>query len=151
MITRLPKRYPGIGGFIHVTQPTGKVVFCGSFTAAGLNVKIEGDQVKIIQEGKIKKFVDQVKEITFSGDYAREKGQPVLIATERAVFELREEGMVLTEVAPGIDLERDILGQMEFKPIIAEDLKEMPPEIFMEKQTRDSFHNLNLKEKFNRL
>ena len=86
--------------------------------------------MKIVSEGKAKKMVPKVGHITFSGDYAREKGQKVLYVTERAVFEMRREGLTLTEIAPGMDLEKDILAQMEFKPKIAQDLKRMDARIF---------------------
>ena len=86
----------------------------------------------IVQEGAKKKFVNQVEHITFSGDYANKVHQPVLYVTERAVFELRPEGVTLIEIAPGIDLQTQVLDQMEFTPKIAEDLKLMDARIFRE-------------------
>lgn len=86
-----------------------------------------------MQEGTMKKFLEQVEQITFSGSYAIEKGQPVIYVTERAVFKLTSSGLVLTEVAPGINVEKDILQQMEFMPTISKDLVEMDSRIFEEK------------------
>jgi propionate CoA-transferase len=94
---------------------------------------MENGKLVIVQEGKTRKFLDKVDQITFSGKYARSIKQPVYYVTERAVFKLAEEGMVLIEIAPGIDLQKDILDQMSFTPIIADDLKPMPAEIFQEK------------------
>ena len=87
-------------------------------------------KLNIITEGKSKKFVEAVEQVTFSGDYANEVGQPVMYITERAVFVLGSEGVVLTEIAPGVDLEKDILAFMDFKPIISKDLKLMDERIF---------------------
>ncbi|HXR68394.1 MAG TPA: hypothetical protein VN712_07135, partial [Dermatophilaceae bacterium] len=84
----------------------------------------------ILSEGRVDKFVDEVEQITFSGEYAQSAGQPVLYVTERAVFELTAEGVVLTEIAPGIDLEADVLAHMGFKPIISDELRTMDAKIF---------------------
>lgn len=123
-------RVYGVGGFINVTQNAKKTVFAGSFTAGKLDVKVEDGKLVILQEGKYKKFLKKVDYTSFSGRYAKQVGQTVLFITERAVFELMPEGMVLTEIAPGIDLEKDVLALMEFKPVISPDLKLMPEEIF---------------------
>jgi len=97
-----------------------------------LVVEVADGKLKIVQEGRNKKFIDHVEQITFSGKYAQTTNQPVMYITERAVFVLTPEGMMLTEVAPGVDLEKDILALMDFKPIISPDLKLMDACIFTE-------------------
>jgi propionate CoA-transferase len=119
----------GCGGFIDISQNSKKVVFVGTFTAGGLRVKIADGEMKIDQEGKNKKFVADVEQITFSGKYAASTGQSVFYVTERAVFQLTAEGVELIEVAPGIDLEKDVLQLMEFTPII-KNVKQMSSDIF---------------------
>jgi propionate CoA-transferase len=105
-------------------------VFCGSFTAKDFSCEVSGGKLKILTEGKVRKFVDMVNQITFSGDYSRKAGQPVFYVTERAVFTLKADGVHLLEIAPGVRLEEDILAHMDFKPIIDPGLKEMDKEIF---------------------
>lgn len=129
-VSKFKGRVAGCGGFINITQNAKQVAFCGSFTAGGLKVEIQDGRLVILQEGRLKKFIRKVEQITFSGDYAREVGQPVLYITERAVFKLDKDGMVLTEIAPGIDLEKDILAHMDFKPVISPELKLMDTRIF---------------------
>ncbi|MDW7685029.1 MAG: acyl CoA:acetate/3-ketoacid CoA transferase [Bacillota bacterium] len=131
-VSKFGPKLAGCGGFINITQSAKKVVFCGTFTAGGLNVEIAGQKLRILQEGTNKKFIKHVEHITYSGDYGREKKQNVLYITERAVFSLEAEGLVLKEIAPGIDLENDVLAHMDFKPIVAEDLKTMDSRIFSE-------------------
>lgn len=131
-VSKFGPKIPGCGGFINISQNAQKVVYCGTFTAGGLDVEINDGEINIVKEGKVKKFLDQVEQITFSGEYAQETNQPVIYITERAVFELTQEGFTLTEIAPGVDLEKDILGQMGFKPVIADDLKIMDISLFRE-------------------
>jgi propionate CoA-transferase len=94
------------------------VIFVGTFTAGGLKIAVEDGGLKIVQEGRAKKFVDRVQQITFSGAYGAKRGQDVLYVTERCVFRLTPDGIELAEVAPGVDLERDILAHMAFKPVV---------------------------------
>lgn len=129
-VSKFKGRAMGCGGFINITQNSKKVVYCGSFTAGGLQVAAKDNKLLIIQEGKGKKFIDTVEQVTFSGNYAAKMKQPVVYVTERAVFTLENGKMTLIEVAPGIDLEKDILALMDFKPEISPDLKSMPIEIF---------------------
>lgn len=129
-VSKFGPRIAGAGGFINITQSAKKVVFCGTFTASGFEIETGDGSLRIVREGKIRKLVDKVEHITFSGDYGRTSGQKILYVTERAVFELRPEGVTLVEVAPGIDLEKQILANMDFKPLVASDLRPMDSRIF---------------------
>jgi propionate CoA-transferase len=131
-VSRFGPKLAGCGGFINISQNAKKVVYCGTFTAGGLKVDVRNEKLVIINEGKVKKFNKEVEQITFSGDYAYETKQPVFYVTERAVFELTEKGLTLTEIAPGIDLEKDIINQMNFKPEISNNLKLMDARIYKE-------------------
>jgi propionate CoA-transferase len=111
-------RLNGCGGFIDISQNARAVVFAGTFTAGGLEVEIHYGKLKIVKEGRARKFVNNVEQITFSGPYASRKSQPVIYVTERCVFQLTPGGLELIEVAPGIDIEKHILPHMDFKPII---------------------------------
>jgi propionate CoA-transferase len=119
-VSRFGNRLVGSGGFINISQNARSMIFCGTFTAGGLKVGIEDGNLKILQEGRNRKFVKQVKQVSFSGDYSVTRKQPVYFVTERCVFRRGHKGLVLTEVAPGIDIERDILAHMDFMPIIRE-------------------------------
>ncbi len=130
-VSKFNGRPVGCGGFVNITRCTRKVVFCGTFTAGGLKVKVGEGKLVIEQEGKNPKFIDQVEQVTFNGHDAALREQEVLFVTERAVFQLTADGLELTEIAPGVDLERDVLAHMAFKPIIR-DLKTMDPGIFSE-------------------
>ena len=122
----------GSGGFVNITQNSKKLVFTGTFTSGGFASEIRDGRLRIIKEGRFIKFLENVEQITFSGKYARLAKKNVVYVTERCVFALRPEGLTLIEIAPGANLERDILAQMAFKPLIAADLKPMPAEIFEE-------------------
>ncbi|MCA9042477.1 MAG: acyl CoA:acetate/3-ketoacid CoA transferase [Planctomycetaceae bacterium] len=129
-VSRFGNRLPGIGGFVNISQNARKVFFCGTFTTGGLEISIQDDGLQILKEGATRKFLHAVQQISFSGNYALHRNQQVWYLTERAVFELTAEGLRLVELAPGIDLERDILAQMEFEPII-DNYQPMPREIFV--------------------
>lgn len=129
-VSKFSGRVAGCGGFINITQNAKRVFFCGTFTADGLKVNIGGGELKVVQEGSSSKFVDTVEQITFSGEYANRVGQPVMYITERAVFELRKDGVYLTEIAPGIDMQTQIIDLMGFTPKISDKLKTMDARIF---------------------
>lgn len=132
-VSRFGSRLAGAGGFINISQNARAVVFAGTFTALGLKIALEKGHVEVVQEGSQTKFVSQVDQITFSGARAARLNQPVLFVTERCVFELTKKGLTLTEVAPGIDIERDILPQMQVAPIV-EDVCLMDERIFLDRE-----------------
>ncbi len=131
-VSRFGPKLAGCGGFINITQNAKRVAYCGSFTAGKLEVAIENGKLRILREGSQKKFVAAVQHLTFSADYALERQQPVLYITERAVFELRADGLWLKEIAPGVDLRRDILDQMDFAPHFEEPVPLMDARIFQD-------------------
>ena len=129
---RSAPRSSAAGGSSTSRRRPRRVVFCGEF-AVGAQVAIEDGAVKIVSEGKMGKFVEHVEQITFSGKIARQEGRKVLFVTERCVFKLVREGLLLTEIAPGVDLEKDVLGQMGFRPMVAPDLKLMDARLFQDR------------------
>lgn len=129
-VSKVGSLLTGCGGFINISQNAKKVVFCGTLTAKGLDCEIGQGRMRIAQEGKIRKFVERVEQITFNGSLARESGRTILYVTERAVFELRAGGMTLIEIAPGLDLEKDVLAHMGFRPAIAAPVKTMDAALF---------------------
>ncbi len=118
-VSHLAGNLIGPGGFMEIAQNAKKVVFCGTFDARGSKVSWSHGRLAIVQAGKVHKFVQDVERITFSADFARKHGQDVLYITERAVFRLASEGVELIEIAPGMEIERDILAYMEFRPLIS--------------------------------
>ena len=132
--TKLGDRATGAGGFIDITQQAKTVVFCGTFTAQGLDVDIKNRQLRIVTDGQVMKWVQRVQQISFNGSRALAQGQRVVVITERGVFTLTATGWELKEIAPGVDLQRDILDQMAFEPQIATPLAEMDARIFSEER-----------------
>lgn len=125
---------PGCGGFIDITQNTKLVYFCGTFTAQGLRTEISNGELHILHEGSVDKFSDKVQQITFSAKTALKNNLPVIYITERAVFRLTKDGIMLCEAAPGIDLERDIFAHMPKKPLVSPDFKRMDARIFRDEK-----------------
>lgn len=148
--SRFGGRLNGCGGFIDISQNSRAVVFAGTFTAGGLEVDIAYGKLKIVKEGRARKFVKAVEQITFSGDYAANKSQPVIYVTERCVFQLTPGGLELIEVAPGIDIEKHILAHMDFKPIINKPVP-MDRRIFIDEpmDLMSELMNLKLSERIN--
>jgi propionate CoA-transferase len=129
-VSKFGPRLAGAGGFINISQNAKAVVFVGTFTAGQLVVAVRDGKLAIDSEGKARKFVAEVEHRTYSGSYAWKRRQPALYITERCVFRLCEEGLELTEIAPGVDLERDILAQMGFRPVLRAAPRLMDPAIF---------------------
>ncbi|NQD94655.1 acyl CoA:acetate/3-ketoacid CoA transferase, partial [Pseudomonas sp. CrR25] len=119
----------GAGGFINISQNAKRVVFVGTFSAGAQDIRIEDGHLRIVQDGALRKFVGEVEHRTFAGRLAAERGQPVLYVTERCVFALTLDGLELIEIAPGVDLERDILARMDFAPVVRQP-KLMDPRLF---------------------
>ena len=128
--SKVPGKVAGVGGFVNISQNAKKVVFMGSFTAKGLDVEVRPDGIAILREGEMRKFVEKVDQISFSGKISAQGDQEVLYITERAVFRLVGGRVEVSEIAPGIDLQRDILDLMDFQPDIAKNLKTMDPVLF---------------------
>ena len=128
-VSKFGSRLPGCGGFIDISQNAKGVVFCGLFGKAG-DTRVENGRLHVVGHGRVAKFRKQVEHVTFSGPRAAAAGKPVRYVTERAVFGLGPRGVELLELAPGCDLERDVLAEMEFRPVIAPDLRPMDPAIF---------------------
>jgi propionate CoA-transferase len=131
-VSRFAGRVIGFGGFINISQNAHTVVFCGTFTAGGLEMAWPDGRTRIVHEGRSPKFVPELEQISYSGPYGRERGQERLYVTDRAVFRGTDDGLELIEIAPGVDLERDVLSQMGFRPRVAPALREMDGRLFRE-------------------
>ena len=130
-VSRLGGLTVGPGGFIDIAQNARKVVFCGTFSAKGVKLATGDGQMRVLQQGAVQKLVPQVEQITYSGPQGLVRGQEVLYLTERASFRLTAEGVELFEIAPGVDLQRDVLDQMGFAPKIASDMAVLPARHFI--------------------
>jgi propionate CoA-transferase len=129
-VSRFGDRIIGVGGFINISQNAKCVIFSGSLTAGDLDIAWENGTTVIRREGRHKKFVPRLEQVCYSASMGRARGQVTLFVTERAVFRVAPEGLELAEVAPGIDVERDVVAQMGFRPAISPDLKMMDARIF---------------------
>jgi propionate CoA-transferase len=131
-VSRLGNRLMGAGGFVNISQTAHTVIFCGTFSAGGMIAHVDpgAGTLAIESEGRFPKFVASVDHLTFNGAYAWQQGQNVLYVTERAVFKLTEQGLTLIEVAPGIDVERDIIARMAFRPAVSANLCIMEQRLF---------------------
>ena len=129
-VSRFGDRIIGVGGFVNISQNAKKVIFSGTLTAGGLNVAIEDGKLKITQEGRAKKFVPKLQQVSYNGVYADERGQEALYITERAVFRKQAGQLELIEIAPGVDLDQDVLAQMAIQPLVSPDLKLMDARLF---------------------
>jgi acyl CoA:acetate/3-ketoacid CoA transferase len=130
-VSRLGQVVVGPGGFVDISQGAKAVVFCGTFETGGLSVHVGKGRLAIDRDGSIPKFVERVREVTFCGPAASAQEKPIIFVTERAVFRLIPEGVVLVEIAPGIDLQRDVLDRMAFRPVISPNLKPMDAGCFV--------------------
>ncbi len=129
-VSKFGPKIPGCGGFINISQNAKKVIFCGTFTAGGFEATVSNGKLEIVNEGRSKKFVNEIEQTTFNGEFESLKNKEIYIVTERAVFSIEKEGLTLIEVAPGVDLEKDIFSNMEYKPIVSENLKTMDAKFF---------------------
>jgi len=149
-VSKFGPKLAGAGGFINISQNAKEVIFVGTFNAGKLRVAIENDKLTILNQGMARKFVSQVEHVTFSGAVAASRGQKVLYVTERCVFVLTPDGLELSEVAPGVDVERHILSQMDFKPIVRDEPELMDARIFRAETMglRDHLLSIPLDQRF---
>ena len=129
-ISRFGAKIVGIGGFINISQNARKVVFSGTLTAGGLEIACENGQLRIVSEGRHGKFVGAIEQICYNAPFAEREGRSALFVTERCVFRAANGTLELIEIAPGIDVQRDVLDRMEFRPVVSATLKTMDPRLF---------------------
>jgi propionate CoA-transferase len=148
-VSRFNGRIIGPGGFPNISQNAKKVIFSGTLTAGGLDIVWQDGSTIIRQEGRYPKFINQLEQITYNGDFGWHRGQEILFITERAVFRRQADGLAIIEYAPGVDLETHIMDQMEFRPLVSSELREMEQSLFLpermnlyEKHVKNT--NLNL-------
>ena len=149
-VSKFGSKLAGSGGFINISQSARKVVFMGSFCAGQCEIEVHEGQLRILQDASAYKFVPEVEHRTFAGQYAAQRGQEVLYITERCVFRLRADGLELTEVAPGVDLQRDILDRMDFVPLM-KSVQPMDARLFQSEpmQLRKSLVGIAFDARFN--
>ena len=149
-VSKFGPKLAGAGGFINISQNAKKVVFVGTFGAGRLRISTADGRLAILEEARARKFVEAVEHVTFSGQFAAARGQGVLYVTERCVFALRPDGLELIEVAPGIDIERDILALMDFKPLVRRDPLPMDERIFRDgpMELREDLLSIPLEQRF---
>ncbi|SAL01658.1 3-oxoadipate CoA-succinyl transferase subunit alpha [Caballeronia terrestris] len=149
-VSKFGPKLAGAGGFINISQAAKKVVFVGTFNAGKLDVRVKDGRLQIFRDGICRKFVEAVEHRTFGGRYASERQQPVLYITERCVFRLTRDGLELVEIAPGVDLQRDIVSQMGFAPIMRTPPRLMDARIFEDRPMglRTMLLRLRMSERF---
>jgi acyl CoA:acetate/3-ketoacid CoA transferase len=131
-VSKFAREWNGPGGFNSITENTPRIVFCSTLTSGGLKIEVTDGRMSIVQEGRIRKFVSQVEQITLNAKRAFAQSQSVLYVTERAVFRLGAHGLELVEIAPGIDVERDVRAQVGFPLRVAESLRTMDTRVLSE-------------------
>lgn len=131
-VSKFGSKVAGVGGFVNITQSARHLVFMGALTAGGLEIAAAGGKLSILKEGRVRKFVPRVGHLSFNGPYTESLGITVRYVTERAVFEMREGKLTLIEIAPGIDLERDVLAQLDTPVRVAAEVQTMDARVFNE-------------------
>jgi propionate CoA-transferase len=136
-VSKFEGRMVGCGGFIDIAHAAKRVVLCGTFNAKGLQVEHAPGRLTVRQNGRIRKFVESVEQITFNAKAGVRRGQEVCVVTERCVMRLTPDGWMVTEVAPGVDVQRDIIQQMAFQPLISSPLAPMSVDFVLKEEKRD--------------